>query len=132
MGPVPIGRLHRRRVRPWLPYGDNAARNVAQRDDPESMLQLSRELIALRSAAFAGRIASYRQLPGPPGVWAYQVNDLVVTGSFSGYPAEVHSCSGPVIATSAGPGALDGATLAPWTGIITQHGSDTRQPPAGE
>lgn len=46
------------------------------------MLQLSRELIALRSAAFAGRIASYRQLPGPPGVWAYQVNNLVVTGNF--------------------------------------------------
>ena len=120
-------------VRPWLPCGDNAVRNVAaQRDDPESMLQLSRELIALRSAAFAGRIASYRQLPGPPGVWAYHVNNLVVTGNFSGHPAELHSCPGPVIATSAGPGTLDGATLAPWTGIITQHRSDTRQPPAGE
>jgi glycosidase len=42
-------------VRPWLPYGDNATRNVAsQRDDPGSVLNLCRDLIA----------AAHRRIPG--------------------------------------------------------------------
>jgi glycosidase len=108
-------------TRPWLPCG-NTARNVAaQRENPDSMLHLCRNLIALRSAAFSGRIASYQQLPGPAGVWAYQADDLVVTANLAGQPATLDHEPGPVLATSAGPGALHGRTLAPWTGIIARR-----------
>jgi alpha-glucosidase len=114
-------------VRPWLPYGDNAARNVAaQRADPASMLRLCRDLIALRCAAFGGRVASYRQLPGPPGVWAYQVDGLVVSANLSGQPARLDARPGPVVASSAGPGVLRGRTLAAWAGIITRAGTSIR------
>jgi alpha-glucosidase len=109
-------------VRPWLPYGDNAARHVAaQRADPGSMLRLCRDLIALRSAESGGRVTSYRQLPGPPQVWVYQAGDLVVTANFADQPARLDSCPGPVVASSAGPDALRGQTLAPWAGVITRN-----------
>jgi alpha-glucosidase len=108
-------------VRPWLPYGNNTARNVAtQRENPGSMLRLCRDLIALRSAAFGGRIAGYQQLPGPAGVWAYRADGLVVTANFSGQPVTLDRDPGTVVASSAGPGALRGRTLAPWTGIIAR------------
>jgi alpha-glucosidase len=106
-------------VRPWLPYGDNAARNVAaQRDDPGSVLRLCRDLIALRSAEFRGRIASYQELPAPPGVWAFRVGRLHVTANFSDQPAAVAPvAAGPVLASSTD-GAFDGGTVAPWSGVI--------------
>jgi alpha-glucosidase len=108
---------------PWLPYGDNAARNVAaQRGDPASVLHLCRDLIALRSAAFGGRIASYRELPGPPGLWAYRVGDLLVTANFSGEPVTLDEPPGPVVAVSAAGGVLDRGILAPWAGVITRPG----------
>jgi alpha-glucosidase len=108
-------------IRPWLPYGDNTARNVAaQRDNPGSMLRLCRDLIALRSAAFGGRIASYQQLPGPPGVWAYRADGLVVTANLSGRPATLDREPGQVVATSAGPDVVRGRTVAPWAGVITR------------
>ncbi|MEM8948277.1 MAG: alpha-amylase family glycosyl hydrolase [Pseudomonadota bacterium] len=47
---------------PWLPIGaDNAAKNVeAQRDDPASMLNLTRDLLALRRAEAALSLGSWR------------------------------------------------------------------------
>jgi hypothetical protein len=90
------------------------------------MLRLCRDLIALRCAAFGGRVASYRQLPGPPGVWAYQVDGLVVSANLSGQPARLDARPGPVVASSAGPGVLRGRTLAAWAGIITRAGTSIR------
>ena len=58
-------------VEPWLPFGDTAARNVAdQRDDPGSTLHLTRDLIALRRARADLRSGAYATLPAPAGVWA--------------------------------------------------------------
>ena len=55
-------------VTPWLPFGDNASRNVAaQREDPGSTLRLVRDLIALRRTAFSGQVARYERLPAPRG-----------------------------------------------------------------
>jgi len=140
-------------VIPWLPYGDNAARNVAaQRGDPASVLRLCRDLIALRRAEFGraesgragsgraesgragsgragsggaergGRIAQYRELPGPPGLWAYRVDGLLVAGNFTGEPITLDALSGPVVASSAGDGVLDRGVLAPWAGVVTRPG----------
>jgi alpha-glucosidase len=115
-------------VRPWLPYGDNAARNVAaQREDPASVLRLCRDLIALRRAEFGGRIASYRELPGPPGRWSYQVGDLLVTANFSDEPSPLDEPAGQVVlSSSAAEGTVHGTSLAPWAAVITRPGAAVR------
>jgi alpha-glucosidase len=58
-------------VEPWLPIGARE-RNVAQqRDDPGSILTLTRDLIALRkrSSLLTG---AYTAVASPPGVWAFR------------------------------------------------------------
>jgi hypothetical protein len=79
--------------------------------------RLCRDLIALRSAEFRERIASYRQLSAPPGVWAFQAGRLQVTANFSDTPAAVIPAAGPILACSTA-GALADVTLAPWSGVI--------------
>lgn len=58
---------------PWLPVGvENAARNVeVQRDDPASMLNLTRELLALRRAEAALSVGSWRPVAIEGEVLAY-------------------------------------------------------------
>jgi glycosidase len=112
-------------VRPWLPTGDHAERNVAaQRDDPASTLRLCRELLALRRTEFGGTIAAYTQLPGPPGVWMYRVGDLVVAANLASEPARLDGLDGPLLLSTsraaAGPGPVTG--LGPWEGVIVRGG----------
>jgi alpha-glucosidase len=55
---------------PWLPFGDGDANNVAdQRDDPRSVLNLTRDLIALRE-----RFATepYERLAADGPTWIYR------------------------------------------------------------
>ena len=47
-----------------------------------------------------GRITSYRQLPTPPGVGAFQAGRLQVTADFSDTPAAVAPAAGPVVPCS--------------------------------
>ena len=66
-------------VQPWLPFGDLAAYNVeAQRDDPDSMLSLTRDLIALRRVTPELQGGAYRSLAASPGAWAWSRGDRVV------------------------------------------------------
>src|SRR6266566_3251013 len=111
-------------VNPWLPAGDNAAHNVArQRADESSTLWLCRRLLALRHAELGGQIASYTQLPSPPGVWVYRAGWLTVAGNFSGDSTEPLDLGGPVLLSTgghvrAGPG---GVCLGPWEAVIARH-----------
>jgi alpha-glucosidase len=58
--------------RPWLPLGDVAAVNVAaQRDDPDSVLTLCRDVIAYRRRHPELAVGEYASLPTPEGVWAF-------------------------------------------------------------
>ena len=114
-------------VRPWLPTGGHAERNVAaQRDDPASTLRLCRELLALRRTEFSGTIAAYTQLPGPTGVWMYRVGDLVVAANFASEPARQDGLDGPMLLSTsraaAGPGAGPVTQLGPWEGVIVRGG----------
>ena len=60
-------------VRPWLPVADAHACNVAaQRDDPDSVLSLCRDLIALRRELPDLATGSYRRLDAPAGTWAWR------------------------------------------------------------
>src|SRR5262249_35983353 len=97
--------------------------NVAsQRDDPGSVLHLCRDLLALRRADSAGRIAGYQALPGPPGLWAYRTGGLTVLANFSDRPLDPPDPGGTVVLSSQGPVQRAGAgiTLAPWQGVVTR------------
>ncbi|MBO0817775.1 MAG: alpha-amylase [Actinobacteria bacterium] len=112
-------------TRPWLPVADHLTRNVAaQRDDPGSMLQLCRDLLALRRTAFGGEVAPYRQLPGPAGAWAFEAGELVVLANLTDGPVTVPGPAGQVLlAAGAAPG-RDGPgwPLAPWQGVVIRPG----------
>ena len=107
-------------VRPWLPFGDNTSRNVAaQREDPESTLRLTHDLLALRRTAFAGQVVPYERLPAPPGVWSYRSGPLLVTANFTGDPVPLPDRPGAVL-LSTGPGSGPGGPLGAWQGLITR------------
>ncbi len=61
-------------VAPWLPYGaDSGRHNVAdQIEDPGSMLNLYRSLLALRRAEPALNAGAYRAVDAPEGIYAYE------------------------------------------------------------
>ena len=77
--PGPGGGFTAAGVRPWLPLGDTEASSVErQRSDPDSMLHLARDLIALRRTTADLRLGRYRTLGAPDGAWAWSRGDTVV------------------------------------------------------
>ena len=110
-------------VTPWLPYGDNAHRNVAaQRADPDSTLNLCRDLLALRKAEFHGEVGRYERLPSPPGVWAYRSGPLLVIANFSGQEVSLDEPGGEILLATA-PEVRHGTAarrLAPWQGLVAR------------
>jgi len=112
-------------VTPWLPIGEHARRNVAtERADPASTLNLCRGLLAMRRAELGGRLASYTQLPSPPGLWIYQTGGLTVLANFTGSPvrmAEPVAELGEVLISTARAGeAAEAGVLGPWAGIVAR------------
>ncbi len=66
-------------VRPWLPVGDRAGFTVDdERADPDSMLHLTRDLLALRRERAELRIGAYTRLPAPEGWWAWRRGESLV------------------------------------------------------
>jgi alpha-glucosidase len=60
-------------VEPWLPMGDADACNVAnQRQDPTSVLNLCRDLIAIRRDRVDLHSGSYEARDAPEGIWAWR------------------------------------------------------------
>jgi alpha-glucosidase len=84
--------------RPWLPLGDVAAVNVAgQRDNPDSVLTLCRDLIAYRRRHPEFVAADYASLPAPEGMWAFGRGDIhVVVLNMSSGPLELDGVAGSV------------------------------------
>ena len=78
-------------VEPWLRFGDAARANVAdQRSDPNSHLNLCRDLIALRRATPDLRSGAYATLPSPDGVWAWRRGEeTIVVVNLSGEAAQL-------------------------------------------
>jgi alpha-glucosidase len=58
-------------VEPWLPIGDRSRNVAAQRDDPNSILTLTRDLIALRKHRLL-LTGAYEAVAAPTGVWAFR------------------------------------------------------------
>jgi len=109
----------------WLPVGDAGAANVAdERDDPASVLSLTRSLVALRHRSFDGRLVEYAELPAGTGQWVYQAGPLVVAANLSDSPAQVTGLVGDLLASSAttrpcGAAASPELELAAWECVVT-------------
>ncbi len=111
-------------VRPWLPFGDNRGRNVAdQAQDRSSVLSLCRELLELRHQHLHPGIAAYEELPAADEQWVYRSGDLLVAANFSDQttrsnapPADVVRSSLETEKTNSAGGA--GLELQPWEGVI--------------
>jgi alpha-glucosidase len=114
-------------VRPWLPVGDPAARNVAaQRLAPGSVLEFCRDLLRLRRAE-SGRLGEYRQLPAPTGVWRYLAGVLAVSANLTDRPVRLADPVGDVLlSTAADRDRAEQVTLGPWEGVVARR---TRQTP---
>jgi alpha-glucosidase len=69
-------------VEPWLPFGDATRANVAdQRSDPNSHLNLCRDLIALRRGTPDLRSGDYASIPAPEGMWAWRRGEATVVAA---------------------------------------------------
>ena len=70
---------------PWLPYGDLVLNVEAQREDPASMLNLHRALIALRREFV---VEPYETLAVDDAVLVFRRGEFVVALNLSGEPGE--------------------------------------------
>jgi alpha-glucosidase len=97
----------------WLPPVDPAERNVeAQRDDPESALTLTRELISLRGELGEG----FELLEAAEGVVAYRRGGHAIAVNTTAEPRPVPLRGEPRLETA--PGALRDGALAPHAGAV--------------
>jgi alpha-glucosidase len=110
--------------RAWLPLGHQRDCNVAdQRADPDSVLTLCRDLIALRRSHPALASGSYCSLATPPGVWAYRRgDDTVVAVNLSERYTAVDGVRGEVLLSTDrerdGEDLSGQADLRPWEGLV--------------
>jgi alpha-glucosidase len=111
-------------VEPWLPFGDYAPCNVVdQRRDPDSMLSLCRDLIALRAAVPALRAGAYSLLAADGGLWAWRRGERVVVSlNLGDDPARLEVANGMLrIGTRRvrdGERVEGSLALGPWEGAV--------------
>ena len=85
-------------VEPWLPFGDLTCNVADQRDDPDSFLTLTRDLIALRTSTPDIATGEWRAFSAPDGVLAYSRGDgIVVLLNVGPDPATVEGVTGTVL-----------------------------------
>jgi glycosidase len=107
-------------AKPWLPLGDPAACNVAaQRDDPDSLLTFTRDLIRLRKAEATPDLSRYEQLTLDGGLWVYRSGPLLVAANLADTPATLTSPPGEILLCT---GEGNEPVLAPWEGLIARPG----------
>ena len=84
-------------VTPWLPFGDLAVNVGDQRDDPGSVLHLTRDLVHLRRAEPELRDGPSATLVADDGLWAWSRGERwVVACNLSDQPAAVDGLDGTI------------------------------------
>jgi alpha-glucosidase len=100
---------------PWLPFADDRS-VAAQREDPGSVLNFVRDLIALRRERADLCDGGYAAVDAP--AWVYRRGEsTVVALNLSGEPVEVEARGTIVIGTDRDRDAFDGR-LGPWEGVV--------------
>jgi alpha-glucosidase len=111
-------------TRPWLPLGDYERINVeSQREDPASMLTLTRDLIRLRKASPDLTSGTYSSVEASEETWVYRRGEgTLVALNMSDDDNEVEGISGQIgIGTDRGRDGevVTGALfLRPWEGTV--------------
>lgn len=109
---------------PWLPLGDDTARNVeAQRAEPSSVLNLTRALIQLRRERPELSSADHETEGQDDGLWAYRRGGLRVVLNMSDRRREIETAGRVLLSTDrAGEGETlqPGAVIEPWSGLIVE------------
>ena len=111
-------------VEPWLPFGDLTAWNVAaQREDHESMLHLTRDLIALRREVPGLHSGRYVLHHADDSVWAWRRGDRMLAAiNLSDSPQVVPRVDGEIAISTDRSRDRErvegGLTLAPWQGAV--------------
>jgi len=124
--PGPGAGFGRPDVKPWLPFGDHEAQNVAnQRDDKGSVLWLTKDLIVLRKESEDLTRSSYETLAAEGDLWAYRRGPrTVVALNLSDEPGRLDRVSGTVaISTdrhSDGVQLNGRLELDPWQGVVVE------------
>ena len=119
-------------VRPWLPFGDLAARNVEdQRGDPDSLLRLTRDLIDLRRRTPDLHSGAYRSVESTPGTWAWSRGGrTLVAVNMTDGPGSVDRVTGSVrLGTDrhrVGDAVAGTLRLRGWEGVVVER-TDDRQ-----
>ena len=118
---------------PWLSFGDLAACNVeAQRDDPASVLQLVRDLIALRRQEPDLTVGGYATLTAPDGAWAWRRGErFAVALNLSDAGLTVDGVRGRVAIATArerdGEEVAGTVRLGPYEGVLVELGPTARR-----
>jgi alpha-glucosidase len=116
-------------VRPWLPIGDMASRNVEdQRHDPESTLWFVRELIMQRRQSADLRRGTYRQIPSPPGTWVWRRGQATTIAlNLSDTNVQLQDIAGRILIDTTrsrdGQRVSGNLALEPWQGAICSSAS---------
>ncbi len=111
-------------VKPWLPLGDNAARNVEdQRANAQSTLAFVQQVIALRRSSADLHAGSYVQLPSPPETWTYRRGErATIALNLSARELAIGDVRGVIrLATQGGregERVSGDLRLAPWEGVV--------------
>jgi alpha-glucosidase len=114
-------------VTPWLPLGDVTTHNVAsQRSDPDSMLTLTRDMIALRRRTPDLRDGDYQSLDAPDGVWAWNRGaGVVVAVNMSDNEVTLVDVAGTVALSTErrrdGEAIPKDLRLAPWSAVVVER-----------
>jgi len=104
--------------RPWLPVGDCLQVNVAdQREDPGSLLSLTRRLLSLRRDGMIPTGGRYEEVAVGDRLWVYGVGEATVAVNLSDEGAPVELPDGPLLVSSS-PGALEDGVLGPWGAVV--------------
>jgi alpha-glucosidase len=111
-------------VEPWLPIGDANACNVeAQQRDPYSILNLTRELIRLRSSTDLGK-GPFRTVLREGDVWVWRRGALTVAANLTGEPRGISVDASRVLVSSSRSrdrGTATGTTrLEPWEALVLE------------
>lgn len=103
----------------WLPIGEVTSGNVdTQRSDPDSTLNLCRDLIRLRRAEPDLRHGGYEPLNSPDGTWAWQRGErILVVANLSPDRSRIE-CQGSVLISSAGRRRVEPRSSRTWTWIL--------------
>lgn len=112
--PMPWGDVEWRD--PWLPAGDNVATVAEQTEDPKSVLNFSRDVIALRRSRDDLVSGGYTPVASEAGVWAWQRGDATAVAlNLTDSPLSL-SLAGDVLLSTTGRD--DPSRLEAWEGVV--------------